>query len=193
MATPDDDATAERARRQPTRRPSATATDAARQARRAMERARESARSRGASTRSARQSAKERASRHDQSGAAAPYGKGRDPRPIEGEIAAIFQQSGWTENVALAGVTARWREIVGDAIADHCEEVSFDGGTVRVRASSTAWATQLTTMTGHIRQLLNEAIGTDIVETVAVVGPTGRSWVKGPRTVRGRGPRDTYG
>jgi len=167
--------------------------DAAAQARRAMERAREAARARGASTRSARQSAKSRAAKRRESGARHPYGEGRDPKPIDATIAAILDESGWTDDVAIAGVTARWREVVGDAIADHCEEVAFADGVVRVRATTTAWATQLGTMSGHIRQLLNEAIGDDIVTDVTVVGPTGRSWVKGPRTVRGRGPRDTYG
>ncbi len=171
----------------------ARSSDAASQARRAMERAREAARARGATTRSARQSAKGRAARRKDSGAAEPYGTGRDPRPISTEISEIFDRSGWSENVAVAGVTGRWREVVGDAIADHCEEVSFDDGTVRVRASTTAWATQLGTMAGHIRQLLNEAIGDEVVRNVTVVGPTGRSWVRGPRTVKGRGPRDTYG
>ena len=28
---------------------------------------------------------------------------------------------------------------------------------------------------------------------IVVLGPTARSWVKGPRSVPGRGPRDTYG
>ena len=171
----------------------ADAIDPAAQAKKAMERAREAARGRGATTRSAKLSARDRAARRRETASGEPYGSGREPRPVQAEIEALFAGSGWSDNVAVAGVTARWREVVGDAIADHCDEVSFDDGVVRVRASTTAWATQLGTMSGHIRQLLNEAIGDAIVMSVAVVGPTGRSWVKGRRTVKGRGPRDTYG
>jgi predicted nucleic acid-binding Zn ribbon protein len=158
-----------------------------------MERARDGARGRGATTRSARQSAKEQGRRRRAEVGREPYGQGREPVSVKSEIAALFDEPGWKENVQVAGVTARWRDVVGDAIADHCSEVSFEAGVVRVRASSTAWATQLGTMSGHIRQLLNEAIGSSVVSEVRVVGPTGRTWVKGPWNVRGRGPRDTYG
>ncbi len=168
-------------------------SDGAAQARAAMERAREGARARGATTRSARQSSKDRGRRRRENVGREPYGPGREPTSVESEIGALFDTPGWRENVQVAGVTARWRDVVGEAIADHCSEVSFDKGIVCVRASSTAWATQLGTMSGHIRQLLNEAIGSSVVSEVRIVGPTGRTWVKGRLTVRGRGPRDTYG
>ena len=167
--------------------------DGAAQARAAMERAREGARAHGATTRSARQAAKDQGRRRRAEVGREPYGPGREPMSVKSEIAALFDEPGWKENVQVAGVTARWRDVVGEAIADHCSEVSFEGGVVRVRASSTAWATQLGTMSGHIRQLLNEAIGSSVVSEVRVVGPAGRTWVKGPWNVRGRGPRDTYG
>jgi predicted nucleic acid-binding Zn ribbon protein len=158
-----------------------------------MERAKTAARARGATTRSAKQASRARASRRGDAIGREPYGSGREPRSVQSEVAALFEMPGWKENVQVAGVTARWRHVVGDAIADHCSEVAFEAGIVRVRASSTAWATQLGTMAGHIRQLLNEAIGTEAVTEVRIVGPAGRTWVKGHRTVRGRGPRDTYG
>ncbi len=41
---------------------------------------------------------------------------------------------------------------------------------------------------------LNEELGDGTVTVIDVKGPTGPSWRKGPRSVRGgRGPRDTYG
>jgi predicted nucleic acid-binding Zn ribbon protein len=40
---------------------------------------------------------------------------------------------------------------------------------------------------------LNEEIGDGVVSKVTVLGPHTPNWRKGPRTVRGRGPRDTYG
>ncbi len=36
-------------------------------------------------------------------------------------------------------------------------------------------------------------VGKDVVRRIRVVGPSGPSWRHGPRHVRGRGPRDTYG
>jgi len=100
---------------------------------------------------------------------------------------------GWTEQIEVSSVTARWREVVGEQIADHCEPIGFDDGVLTVKASSTAWATQIGLISGEIRQRLNEEIGRQVVAEITVLGPTARSWKKGPRTVKGRGPRDTYG
>ena len=108
-------------------------------------------------------------------------------------VETLLRRLGWTEQVEVAGVTARWREVVGDHIADHAEPMGFEDGKLTVRASSTAWATQLTLMSGQIRHRINEEFGRDIVAEIVVLGPTARSWVKGPRNVPGRGPRDTYG
>jgi predicted nucleic acid-binding Zn ribbon protein len=46
------------------------------------------------------------------------------------------------------------------------------------------------------RQILGRlagAVGKDVVRRIRVVAPSGPSWRHGPRHVRGRGPRDTYG
>ncbi len=36
-------------------------------------------------------------------------------------------------------------------------------------------------------------VGKDVVRAVSVRGPQAPSWRAGPRVVKGRGPRDTYG
>ena len=40
---------------------------------------------------------------------------------------------------------------------------------------------------------LNAQVGSGTVRNIQVRGPDAPRWVHGPRTVRGRGPRDTYG
>jgi predicted nucleic acid-binding Zn ribbon protein len=40
---------------------------------------------------------------------------------------------------------------------------------------------------------LNEEAGEGTVRVVEVRGPSAPSWRRGPRSVKGRGPRDTYG
>jgi predicted nucleic acid-binding Zn ribbon protein len=63
-----------------------------------------------------------------------------------------------------------------------------------VRTDSTAWATNLKLLLPTVLKRLNEELGQETVKLVDVLGPTGPSWKKGPRSVRdGRGPRDTYG
>ena len=164
--------------------------DGAAMAKDAMERARASARQRGARRTSA---AAGRAKREERRRGTQPFAEGRDPRPMSDAVETLLRRMGWTEQVEVAAVTARWRDVVGDHIADHCEPLGFEDGVLTVRATSTAWATQLKLMNGQIRHRINEESGREIVREMTVLGPAGRSWVKGQRSVPGRGPRDTYG
>lgn len=179
----------------PAAEPSAPFKDAAAQAREAMERARASARQRGAA-RLSPQAARRRkqATRETEGGGSpVPFGAGRDPRAMGDNVSALLRRMGWTEHIQVTAVTARWREVIGDQIADHCEPVSFDEGVLLLRASSSAWATQMQLMSGQVRHRLNEEFGREVVKELRFIGPSDRHWVKGPRRVKGRGPRDTYG
>lgn len=164
--------------------------DAARLAKEAMQRARQAARERGARRTSA---AKGRRVREEKRRGSLPYQRGRDPQAMSDAVETLMRRMGWTEQIEVSSVTARWRDVIGDRIADHCEPLGFDEGILTVKASSTAWATQLQMMAGQIRHRINEEFGREIVKELKVLGPTARSWNRGPRTVKGRGPRDTYG
>lgn len=118
---------------------------------------------------------------------------GRDPQLLGDALGTLLRQRGWVEEVKVGGVIGRWREVVGDEIADHCTPLTFEEGVLVIQADSTAWATQLTLLTPQILGRLTQDLGEGVVTSVAVDGPAGRSFRRGPRTVRGRGPRDTYG
>lgn len=92
-----------------------------------------------------------------------------------------------------AGVITRWREIVGDDVANHTRVEAFSEGRLLVRASSTAWATNLRYLTGDILSRIAEVVGPEIVTEFVVLGPRAPSWSHGIRSVPGRGTRDTYG
>ncbi|WP_062077242.1 DUF721 domain-containing protein [Demequina globuliformis] len=159
-------------------------------ARQAMARARASAKERGAYRTAPRAARRQRDDKRRES---QPFTAGRDPLAMSSAVDAFLRRMGWTEHIEVSSVTGRWREVVGDQIADKCEPLSFEDGALTVRASSTAWATQLQIMNGQIRHRINEEFGREIVRELKILGPTSRSWTKGPRTVKGRGPRDTYG
>lgn len=95
--------------------------------------------------------------------------------------------------MAVGSVLSRWDELVGADIALHCRPERFENAVVTVRCDSTAWATQLKLLTPALLQRFEEALGPGIVTTLRVNGPAAPSWRKGPRVVKGRGPRDTYG
>jgi predicted nucleic acid-binding Zn ribbon protein len=117
----------------------------------------------------------------------------RDPQLFGRLIARVSLDRGWSPRLTDATVLGRWRHLVGAEIADHCTPVSLNDGELVLQAESTAWATQLRTLQRQLLTRLAAAVGKDVVKRIRVVGPSGPSWRRGPRTVRGRGPRDTYG
>jgi predicted nucleic acid-binding Zn ribbon protein len=119
---------------------------------------------------------------------------GRDPTLVGAVVDKLVESSGWEADIAVRSLFARWPELVGPEIADHCTPVGFAAGTVRVRTDSTAWATQLRLLAPAVVRRLNEELGHGTVAILDVSGPDTPSWSKGRRSVRdGRGPRDTYG
>ena len=107
----------------------------------------------------------------------------------------MVSDRGWQQRTSVASITGRWAEIVGPDIAEHVAVERFDAetSTLVVRADSTAWATQLKLLVPQLMARLVHEVGSGVVTSLTVVGPTAPSWTKGPRTVPGRGPRDTYG
>ncbi len=127
------------------------------------------------------------------SGWSGPGGDERDPQAIGAAVDRLAGEHGWDENLAVHGVVARWDDLVGPEIAAHVQPESYADNVLTVRADSTAWATQVRLMANQLVAKLNREIGDGMVVRVAVLGPQAPKWRKGPRSVPGRGPRDTYG
>ena len=120
-------------------------------------------------------------------------GVGRDPELLGSAVDRLIRDRGWTADASAASLTTRWAEIVGPELADHVQPESFEEGVLVLRAESTSWATQVRLLMGTVRTAIDQAIGVGVVTKVTVKGPTAPSWKSGPRSVPGRGPRDTYG
>ncbi len=118
---------------------------------------------------------------------------GRDPQSLGDAADALSRLLGWAQPLSIGGVIGRWPEVVGPQIAEHCTPETFEEGALVVRASSTAWATQIRLLLPQLERRLAEDVGEGVVTSIQVLGPGGPTWRKGPRGVRGRGPRDTYG
>ncbi len=117
----------------------------------------------------------------------------RDPQTLGSLTGSLFDARGWSDEVEAASVITRWEEIVGSDIAAHTRIESFTEGRLLVRASSTAWATNLKHLLGQVRSRIAEVVGPEIVSEIVVLGPKAPTWKHGIRSVPGRGPRDTYG
>lgn len=117
----------------------------------------------------------------------------RDPQPLGRVVSRVAMDRGWSPRLTDATVLGRWPQLVGPDVADHCTPLSLRDGELTLQAESTAWATQLRTLQRQLLTRLAAAVGPDVVRRIRVVSPSGPSWRHGPRHVRGRGPRDTYG
>ena len=62
-----------------------------------------------------------------------------------------------------------------------------------VQCDSTAWARQLSSLRAEILTRIIREHPDAGITAVRFVGPDVPSWKWGPRTIPGRGPRDTYG
>jgi predicted nucleic acid-binding Zn ribbon protein len=116
-----------------------------------------------------------------------------DPQLLGRLVDSLVTDQDWSQHTRVGSVFGRWATLVGDDVAAHCTPETLTDGELLVVAESTAWATQLRLLAPQILAKLRASVGGDVVTRLRVVGPTAPSWKKGPRSVRGRGPRDTYG
>ena len=116
-----------------------------------------------------------------------------DPQPLGRLVGQVAKKRGWDDKVATGRLFAEWGRIVGEDVSSHATPERLEEGILHVRASSTAWATQLRLMSADILRKIAAAMGPGHVRRLKVEGPEKPSWRKGPLHVSGRGPRDTYG
>lgn len=122
-----------------------------------------------------------------------PFDKGRDPLTAGQTIDGILKQFRWEAQLAEADLFNRWGELVGEQTAANSNPETLVGGVLTVRCKSTAWATQLRLMQNELLAKVNELHPELEIASLKFLGPDAPSWKKGPRSVPGRGPRDTYG
>ena len=117
----------------------------------------------------------------------------RDPQPLGAVLDKLMKARGWQQPAAEATVFGAWEKVVGAEVAQHSRPVKLENGELTVEARSTAWATQLRLLAGSLLQQIAREVGHNVVRKLHIHGPAAPSWSRGPRRVRGRGPRDTYG
>ncbi|MGH3902373.1 MAG: DciA family protein [Pseudonocardiaceae bacterium] len=117
----------------------------------------------------------------------------RDPQPLGRLASRLVADRGWVSRVSAGMVFAKWAQLVGLEVAEHAVPVSLQDGELTVAASSTAWATQLRLLQRQLIARISAGVGSGVVTRLRVQAPAAPSWHRGPRHVRGRGPRDTYG
>lgn len=130
--------------------------------------------------------------RRQQSGSE-PYSPGRDPSGLGDVFETLADDLGWRTPLARSEVLIAWPEMVGEELAAHSSPVSVDDAVLTIQCDSTAWATQLRLIRSVLLESMAKRYPEAGITSVRVLGPDVPSWKRGPRSIPGRGPRDTYG
>ncbi|QYM77369.1 DUF721 domain-containing protein [Leucobacter luti] len=121
------------------------------------------------------------------------FGVGRDPRALADVLATMAGEMGWSSELEQARIIGEWSEFAGEATAEHTTVIGISHGVLQIQCDSTTWATELRRLRAEmLTRLLREYPDAEIRD-VRFLAPGAPSWRHGPRTVPGRGPRDTYG
>ncbi len=126
-------------------------------------------------------------------GSTIPFGGGRDPEGLGSVMDSLTSKLGWSSPLARSELLASWLEIAGADTAEHSSPVGIEEGVLTVKCDSTAWATQLRLMRVQIMSRIVSRYPDAGIDSVRFEGPGAPSWKRGPRSIPGRGPRDTYG
>jgi len=121
------------------------------------------------------------------------FSPGRDPLHMSDAFQELTGNMGWDASLAEAKMFVEWALVVGDGVAEHAKPVGINDGQLFIQASSSAWATQLRLMRHELLVVLAEKLPQVPINSITVLAPGAPSWKNGPRSVPGRGPRDTYG
>ena len=122
-----------------------------------------------------------------------PFGSGRDPKTLGNVLLGVTSDFGWNIELSRARLIGEWPEFVGELTAEHTSVVSINNGVLQVQCDSTTWTTELRRLRAEmLTRLLHEYPDAEIRD-LRFLAPGAPTWQHGFRTVRGRGPRDTYG
>lgn len=122
-----------------------------------------------------------------------PFEKGREPISAAEGLEKLLDDFDWLGKIQEEALVLDWEKLVGAENAAASKPVGISGSQLTIQCRSTAWATQLRLLQDQILARVQEQYPDLGVKELRFLGPAAPSWKKGPRSVPGRGPRDTYG
>ena len=98
----------------------------------------------------------------------------RDPRTADavqiGEIVdGLMREEVFSRGIPVAELAMRWQAIVGERLAGETAPASLEGGVLTVSATNGPWGAQARFLQEQIRLKANQALGSEVIETVRVV------------------------
>ncbi|MBA3552540.1 MAG: DUF721 domain-containing protein [Actinobacteria bacterium] len=92
-----------------------------------------------------------------------------EPQGLGSVLQDLLRRRPWSPGMTLGELARRWTSVVGERLAQESTPVSLEGGTLVVRASSSAWAAQLRFLGAEVVDGANRAIGGESVRRLSVV------------------------
>lgn len=121
------------------------------------------------------------------------FGPHRDPIGMSSLLDNLFREYQWQGQLEQAKVINEWAKLAGEQTAQHAQPLYVNEGKLVVQCDSTAWATQLRSIRSTIIARIREQMPESGIDEIQFLNPGAPSWKRGPRSIPGRGPRDTYG
>ena len=87
---------------------------------------------------------------------------GRAPRHINDVLNRVLRSMKVSDQSSALGLFAQWRDIVGDAVADHATPKRLEKRRLIVEVDDPAWATQLKFLETQLLSTLREHAGDEV-------------------------------
>lgn len=84
-------------------------------------------------------------------------------------IEAFLEERGLKNQAAAERVITYWPQVVGHAIAENTESLWFREGVFYVRMRHPMWKNELSMAKSKLRELLNRAAGSEVVQEVRIL------------------------
>ena len=92
----------------------------------------------------------------------------RDVTRLKDLLGPVGKKLRMEDPAAAGAIWRRWPQIVGDDVARNAEPTSLKDGVLRIRTSSSTWATEMSYLANDIKARVNDAIGKPVVREVMV-------------------------
>lgn len=91
----------------------------------------------------------------------------REPAPLSDMLNSVMRRFRSANVDVVSGVFGQWREVVGDAIADHATPVRIEDKRLTIEVEDQAWATQLRFLEQELLHTLRTHFG-DAIEKIEI-------------------------
>ena len=84
-------------------------------------------------------------------------------------VDGLMREEVFSRGIPIAELASKWPRIVGERLAAETAPASLEGGLLTVSATNGPWGAQARFLNEQIRLKANQALGSDVIETVRVI------------------------